>query len=68
LLINFKVLGIKKENFWKMYNDSPDIVVGCETWLNSSILDNKIMPKNCKLHVYWRDRDDGYGWMLIGVI
>ena len=44
-------------------NYSPDI--GCETWLNSSILNNEIMPKNYKL--YWRDRDDGYGGVLIGI-
>jgi len=31
--------------------------------LNSSILDNEIMPQNYKL--YRRDRDDGFGGVLI---
>jgi len=46
-------------------NDSPDIVIDSETWLNSLILDNEIMPKNYK--PYRRDHDDGYGGVLIGV-
>ena len=66
LLINLQSVGNKKESFWEMLdNYSPDIVIGCETWLNSSILDNEIMPTNYKL--YRRDRDDGYGGVLIGV-
>jgi len=66
LLINLQSIGNKKESFWEMLdNYSPDIVIGCETWLNSSILDNEIMPQNYKL--YRRDRDDGYGGVLIGV-
>jgi len=41
------VLGIKKESFLEMLdNYSADIVIGCETWLNSSTLDNEIMPTN----------------------
>jgi len=46
-------------------NYTPDIIIGCKTWLNSSILDNEIIPINYKL--YRRDRDDGYGGVLISI-
>ena len=36
LLINLQSVGNKKESFWEMLdNYSPDIVIGCKTWLNS---------------------------------
>ena len=44
---------------------SPDIVVACETWLDQSVTDNEIIPSGYKL--YRRDRDDGYGSVLISV-
>ena len=55
----------KRESFWEMLdNCSPDIVVGCETWLRPSILDNEIFPQNYNL--YHTDRSDGFGGVLIG--
>ena len=58
LLINLQSILSKKESFWETLDDhTPDIVIGCETWLNSSILDNEIMPKSYKL--YRKDREDG---------
>ena len=45
-------------------NYSPDIVVGCETWLKPSILDNEIFPQNYNL--FRTDRSDGFGGVLIG--
>ena len=53
----------KRESFWEILdNFSPDIVIGCQTWLTSSILNNKIIPK-----LYRTDCSDGYGGVLIGV-
>lgn len=53
-------------------NYSTDIVasqlIGCEAWLNSSILDNETMPDHIKYYkVFRKDRKDGYGGVLIGI-
>ena len=43
ILLNFQSIMSKRESFWEMLdNCSPDIVVGCETWLRPSILDNQM--------------------------
>ena len=56
----------KKESFWQsIHLHKPDIIFGCETWLNQSILDSKILPPNYKL--FRNDRLDGYGGVLIGI-
>ena len=44
---------------------TPDIIIGCETWLTSTILNNEVIPENYKL--YRKDREDGYGGVFIGV-
>jgi len=46
-------------------NHSPDIIAGSETWIISSILDNKVIPRNYKL--YQKDCKDGCGGILIGI-
>ena len=57
LLTNLQSILSKKKSFWEMLdNYSPDIAVGCETWLTSSVLNNEIMPRNYKL--YRKDWED----------
>ena len=66
ILLNFQSVMSKKESFWEILDScSPDIVVGCETWLTPLILNNEIIPNNYNL--YRTDRSDGYGGVLIGV-
>jgi len=56
----------KKASFWETIDFyDPPIICGCETWLNSNILNNEILPPSYK--VYRNDRADGYGGVLIGV-
>ena len=66
MTINIQSILSKKEVLWESldYYD-PDIIFGCETWLNKSVLDNEILPPSYKL--YRNDRSDGYGGVLIGV-
>ena len=65
ILLNFQSVMNKKESFWEMIdNYSPDVVVGCETWLKPSILDNEIFPQNYNL--FCTDCSDGFGGVLIG--
>ena len=47
-------------------SSAPDIIVGTETWLNSSIMNNEIFPPSV-YEVERRDRPDGYGGVLIAV-
>ena len=64
ILLNFQSIMSKRKSFWEMLdNCSPDIVVGCETWLRPSILDNEIFPQNYNL--YRTDRSDGFGGAII---
>ena len=56
----------KKGSFFELINhQKPDIILGCETWLNEIILNSEILP--CSYNAYWNDRDDGYGGTLIGI-
>ena len=66
MLLNIQSVVSKKETFLEhidYYN--PDIILGCETWLNDSILNNEILPPSYRL--YRNDRIDGYGGVMIGV-
>ena len=66
ICLNYQSIVNKKEAFWELLErHSPDIVVACETWLDQSVTDNEIIPSGYKL--YRRDRDDGYGGILISV-
>ena len=59
ILLNFQSVMSKRESFWEiLYSCSLDIVMGCETWLTSSILINEIIPNNYNL--YRTDCSDGY--------
>ena len=48
-----------------IYN--PDVIVGTETWLNSSIKDNEIIPADFNYKIYRKDRSDGYGGVLLAI-
>ena len=37
------------ELFWELLKyEKPDVFCVCETWLNSNILNNEILPPTCK--------------------
>ena len=56
----------KKETFWESIDFyQPDFIIGCETWLNSTVFDTEILPENYK--VYRKGQADGNGGVLIGV-
>jgi len=61
------VLLVKRHHYGKlltMYH-KPQIVCGCETWLNPNILNSEILYFSYKL--CQNDRINGYGGVLIGV-
>ena len=67
LVTNFQNIVNKKEALLTMIDSSaPDIIVGTETWLNSSIMNNEIFPPSV-YELERRDRPDGYGGVLIAV-
>ena len=66
MLINIQSVLSKKESFFELINhQNPDIILGCETWLNETILNSEILP--CSYTAYQNDHDDGYGGTLIGI-
>ena len=63
MLINIQSIIAKKEALWELLDtQTPDIIIGCETWVTPNIFDNKIIPPTYKL--YHTDRTDGYGGVL----
>ena len=50
-----------------MITTHPDIVVATETWLDSSIADNEIIPQEYNYKLYRKDRSDGYGGVLLAI-
>ena len=67
MLINIQsVLNNKNRIIFESINyQDPDIILGCETWLNQSILNSEISPTSYT--VYQNNHDDGYGGVLIGI-
>ena len=66
LTINFQSIRAKREVFWNLLESSkPDLVLGCETWLNPTITDQEIIPPGYE--VYRKDRTDGYGGVLVAI-
>ena len=56
----------KKEVFWDTINCyKPDFLIGCETWSNSTIMDNEVLLIGYKIHR--KDHIDGYGGVLIAI-
>ena len=63
---NFQSIKAKREAFWNLVESrKPDIVLGCETWLKSTITNQEVMSPGYE--VYRNDRSDGYGGVLIAV-
>jgi hypothetical protein len=48
-----------------LFEHKPEIVIGTETWLNSSIQDSELFPPD--FAVFRKDRPDGYGGILIAI-
>jgi len=56
----------KREEFWCLLDATkPDIIFGCETWLKPTITNGELFPP--EYNVYRKDRDDGYGGVLLGI-
>lgn len=66
LTINFQSLRAKREAFWNLVDSSkPDVILGCETWLRSTITTQEVMPPGYV--TYRNDRSDGYGGVVVAV-
>ena len=64
--MNIQSMQAKRESMWEVIiSSNADVVVGCETWLATSILDSEVMPGN--YNVYRKDRGDAYGGVLVAV-
>ena len=66
IIVNFQSIKNKKAEFLLMLDrTNPDIIFGNETWLNSEIQNQEILPP--EYTAYRKDRPDGYGGTLIGI-
>ena len=71
MVINFQSIKGKTAGLHNSLDmDNPDIVIGTETWINTSILSNKLFPDSYT--VYRKDRPPNkkgisYGGVLIAV-
>ena len=66
ITINFQSIRAKREVFWDLVeSSSPDVIIGCETWLKPTIRNEEIAPPG--YNVYRRDREDNYGGVMIAV-
>ncbi|XP_048575802.1 uncharacterized protein LOC125557331 [Nematostella vectensis] len=64
--INFQSLKNKNCEFQAfLATESPDIVIGTETWLNPSVKTCEFFPSNYS--VFRKDRPNGYGGVLLAV-
>jgi exonuclease III len=51
----------------QMYLSNPDILFGCETWLNPNITDNEILPENTGYNIFRKDRKNGYDGVMLAI-
>ncbi|XP_063951801.1 uncharacterized protein LOC135153256 [Lytechinus pictus] len=66
LNINFQSIKNKKEELGTLIDSTdPDIILGSETWLNSSICSSELFPPG--YDVIRKDRLDGYGGVCIAI-
>ena len=66
--INFQSIMNKKADLQEfIYSYKPDIIVGTETWLSANVCNNEIIPAEWNFNVYRKDRQDGYGGVMIAV-
>ena len=67
-IINFRSIINKKAEFLYFLQESkPRIIIGTETWLSNDIADNEIIPSKFSYTIYRKDRDSGYGGVMIAV-
>ena len=65
-VINFQSILPKKCELWNLINlEKPDIIFGTETWLSQRVFDAELFPPNLGYIVFRKDREDGYGGVLI---
>ena len=51
--LNIQSIKSKGEALWNLLDSSnPDILFGCETWLNPNITDNEILPENTGYNIF----------------
>ena len=63
-ILNCQSISSKKAVFANFVSvNSPDIIVGCESWLSPSISTSEVFPAG--FTVYRKDRSDGYGGVFI---
>ena len=66
LTINFQSLKNKKEELNTLIETAkPDVIIGTETWLNSTIYSSEFFPSY--FDVIRKDRLDGYGGVLMAI-
>ncbi|XP_072033764.1 uncharacterized protein [Amphiura filiformis] len=66
LNLNFQSLKNKQAEFQVLLEtEKPDVIIGSETWLNSSVNSCELFPS--EYTVFRKDREDGYGGVLIAV-
>ena len=55
------------EFLYFLQESKPRIIIGTETWLSNDIADNEIIPSKFNYTIYRKDRDSGYGGVMIAV-
>ena len=66
--INFRSIINKCPEFLQLIDSlKPHIIFGTETWLSNSVSNTEIIPDNMNYTIYRKDRDDGYGGVMIAV-
>ena len=67
--LNLAIININKkaEILYFLQESEPRIIIGTETWLSNDIADNEIIPSEFDYTIYRKDRDSGYGGVMIAV-
>jgi hypothetical protein len=66
--LNIQSIKSKREAPWNLLDSSnPDILFGCETWLNPNITDNEILSENTGYNIFRKDRKDRYGGVMLAI-
>ena len=61
------ILSKKSDLLHLITTTNPDIIVATETWLDSSITNNEVIPEEYNYKIYRKDRSDGYGGVLLAI-
>jgi len=66
--INFQSISNKHPEFLQLIDSQKlHIIFGTETWLSNSVSNTEIIPDGMNYTIYQKDRDDGYGGVMIAV-